>query len=257
MMQSMKVRVIAVLLAASTSAAAQGPLRHPAPGDTLRYHDTTTIVTSLTFTDPAVLAEEPTGTIVSTYEFDSRITVAYSTGDSVRFRYDAATVKTTNENGASTRTQDEVMNREFVTTMSANPGYDFAFRSPVGPLSIGRTWADTSRSTGVDGASQPRPPTITQYAVVEDTVLVGERAFVIWMTETTAARAVRAPASNEDFVAGASSAATVRRGQVYLSAMRGIVLSRTTTSSTELTAMIHGYPAAGTRTIAETVTLIR
>ena len=191
----------ALLLAFAAPVLAQ--TTYAAPGDTLRFREVTRAELRLT---------TPQGEIPMTTEHDATIAVVRLPGDSARAWYEALVLGMSSPMGSMRPATDPALHRPFTLTFDARgrvglleaPPFpasfegltdlahqfdDFFLRLPAQPLRAGLTWSDTTVRTDSTADKSMRRETIAAYRVERDTVVGGQPALVIGMTQQLRSRA--------------------------------------------------------------------
>ena len=259
--------VVLLMAGAIRPASAQSPGAVYGGGDTLRFSQVTTI--------KAVTEGLPMGPRETNTEIRSRIAVVAGMGDTLRVFYEASTTTARTPAGETTTSSNELLGKPYVVTVSprgvmtaiaeppmpgrpaglglSNPNWGFGFVMPQTSLVVGASWSDT--------LVQRLPPPIdmtsrrvTRYVVKGDTVLHGDRAWVIEAT-MTAKMDGGTPHLDEDVeIAGVG---TDGRETLWFDPRRRIVVQRDGSTTARTSVRAAAMTVNSTQTIATTFSLIR
>ncbi len=232
--------IVAFCLPAATSA--QSHYARPR-SDTLHYREVT---------NADIRISSPQGAITVTSEQESQIALTFGGLDSARAWYESLLLSSTSPQGTLTPETDALLKQPFHLAFTARGGVtlqrapalpapiaaitdlkhqfdDFFVRLPDGPLTMGRTWHDSTALGDSTSTTWYRLRTIAHYTVKGDTLFNGEPALVIGMTQeitlTSGGPVPDQPVTSSQRLEGSDS------GTVIFSLTRGRMLARQRTGA--------------------------
>src|SRR5687768_9289994 len=230
--------ILTVLTLAPAVAGAQAPTLRRMPGDTLRYHQTVT--------GTQHIEGGPMNGMSVTTETDNRFAVAFGAADTVRVWFEAASSKMKTPDGEMSAPLGEMLNKPYVMKLSGRgqvqsvsaPAlggdptglvgmmpqfWGFEMGMPREPMRVGLIWTDTVDHKGNAGGSNTVMRKVTTYRISRDSVLAGERIFVIETTGTHQSDVNVAMANNMSMKTTLRAEET---GRIFFAPGRGVVLGR-------------------------------